>query len=68
MAFCDHCQGQRFDRSRILRKLRELRRELHANGKGPQADEAIEHALNTVRALDIPHLEFEDYSDDVVVH
>jgi hypothetical protein len=68
MAFCDHCEGQRFDRSRVLRRLRELRRELRAARGGAKADEAIEHALNAVRALDIPHLELEHYSDDVVLH
>jgi len=68
MSFCDHCQGQRFDRSRVLRRLRELRRELQAARAGAKADAALEHALNAVRALDIPHLEVDDYSDDVVVH
>ena len=28
MSFCDHCQGQRFDRARILRALREARKQL----------------------------------------
>jgi hypothetical protein len=32
------------------------------------ADAAIMRALDTVRELDIPHLEPEDYPDDVVVH
>ena len=68
MAFCDHCQGQRFDRSRVLRKLRALRRELHAARCGAKVDDAIVEAMAAIRSLDIPHLEWEDQADDVVVH
>jgi hypothetical protein len=68
MAFCDHCQGQRFDRSRVLRRLRALRKELHAARCGPKADDAIVRAIAAIRSLDIPHLEWEDDLEDVVIH
>ena len=54
MSFCDHCDGQRFDRSRTLRALRRELRECAP--QGPERD-AILRALKTIRALDIPHLE-----------
>lgn len=68
MAFCEHCQGQRFDRSRVLRTLRALRRELQGARGGPKVDAALARALDAVRSLDIPHLDVDEYSDDVVVH
>lgn len=68
MAFCDHCQGQRFDRARVLRRLRELRKDLQQRRAGAKADEALEHALNAVRALDIPHLDVEEYDPGEIVH
>jgi hypothetical protein len=67
MSFCDHCEGQRFDRARVLRALRQVQRELRASRAGAKCDRAIAAALNAVRDLDIPHLEFEP-EDDVVVH
>jgi hypothetical protein len=66
MSFCEHCQGQRFDRARVLRALREVRsawREKHGGGK---TDAALAAALNAVRALDIPHLEPDDDYGEVV--
>jgi len=66
MNYCEHCQGQRFDRARVLRALRQVREDLRKEGV-PQADEALVLALNAVRALEIPHLEPED-EDDQVVH
>jgi len=70
MSFCDHCEGQRFDRSRVLRLLR---RQLREN-RGPQparqaAHEALSRAIEAVRSLDIPHLErLDDIVDGEVVH
>ena len=70
MSFCDHCEGQRFDRSRVLRLLR---RQLREN-RGPQAarqaaHEALSRAIEAVRSLDIPHLEpLDDVVDGEVVH
>jgi hypothetical protein len=67
MAFCDHCQGQRFDRARVLRALRRVRLELRAEKRHGQAGAALRRALDAVRALDIPHLDV-DEPDDQVVH
>ncbi len=67
MNYCEHCQGQRFDRARVLRALRQVREELQNKEGARQADEALVLALNAVRALEIPHLEPED-EDDQVVH
>jgi len=67
MNYCEHCQGQRFDRARVLRALRQVREDLRRGEGARQADEALVLALNAVRALEIPHLEPED-EDDQVVH
>jgi hypothetical protein len=67
MSFCDHCQGQRFDRSRVLRALRQLRQELRTAHGGSKVDAAMAQAIEAVRALDVPHLEIEE-QDDVIVH
>jgi hypothetical protein len=64
--FCEHCQGQRFDRARVLRALRRVREELRQKGAAGDADGAIVLALRTVTALEIPHLEVEEESE--VVH
>jgi len=66
MSFCEHCEGQRFDRARVLRALRRVRRQLrHARG-GTKAETAIAEALDAVRALDIPHLELEPAEGEIV--
>jgi hypothetical protein len=65
MSFCEHCQGQRFDRSRVLRALRELQKSVRAT-KGKAASEVVASAMRAVRGLDIPHLEVEDVVDEVV--
>ena len=65
MSFCEHCEGQRFDRARVLRALRELRKDF----RGPdrrRAVAALNLALKAVRTLDIPHLEDDDETHDVV--
>ena len=64
--FCDHCHGQRFDRARVLRALRQVRAHLRTTDRRAGADEAIRRAIATVRALEIPHLEFEDEIDSVI--
>lgn len=61
MSFCDHCEGQRFDRAQVLRTLRAVQKGLPRNSRG---DEALTAAINAVRALDIPHLERLDESVD----
>lgn len=66
MNFCEHCQGQRFDRARVLRVLRQIREDLRGNDRGSEADRALLVALNAVRALEIPHLEPEGAENHVV--
>ena len=68
MAFCDHCQGQRFDRAQVLRSLRATRKRLRAAGER-EAERCLAGAIEAVRSLEIPHLEVEDAtSDGDVVH
>ena len=64
MSFCEHCEGQRFDRARVLRALRQLRRELRSTDR--PAAEAVSAALHAIRTMDIPHLELEDETYAVV--
>jgi hypothetical protein len=66
MSFCEHCEGQRFDRAQVLRVLRATRKTLR---KYSRADEALGMAIKAVRALEIPHLErFDDTFDEQIVH
>lgn len=66
MSFCEHCAGQRFDRARVLRTLRQMRQTLRATGRGGELDNMLVAALDAVRALDIPHLEPEPEEDHVI--
>ena len=66
MSFCEHCDGQRFDRAQVLRALRRARRELRGPRGRTAADEALAFALKTVAALEIPHLEIEHDSGEIV--
>ena len=69
MSFCEHCEGQRFDRARILRVLREARQRLRRSDTTCSADYALQSALEAVRALDVPHIErVDEVGDDEVVH
>jgi hypothetical protein len=63
MSFCEHCQGQRYDRAQVLRTLRAMRRQWRGEGKRARC-EALDAAIREVRRLDLPH--FEDPDDDVV--
>lgn len=65
MSFCEHCEGQRFDRARVLRALRQLRKDLQ-RGRRHREDDALKLALETIRTLEIPHMEFVDQTDEVV--
>lgn len=65
--FCEHCQGQRFDRARVLRALRQVQRDLRRNRGEMTGEDAIDLALRSVMALDVPHLEPEE-DDSPVVH
>ena len=69
MSFCDHCEGQRFDRARILRILRATRKRLQRPEEACSADRSLAMAIEAVRNLDIPHLDFDDdVVDGEVVH
>ena len=65
MSYCEHCEGQRFDRARVLRALRQVLKNLaREDCRTPQR--ALDLALQAVRALEIPHLEWEDETEHVV--
>jgi hypothetical protein len=70
MSFCDHCEGQRFDRAQVLRVLRAVRKDARNKSRGwRRTDEALGLAIKAVRAMDIPHLEHvNELSDEEVVH
>jgi len=68
MSFCEHCQGQRFDRARVLRTLRQLRSDVRSAQAGAKVDAALARALAAIKQLDIPHLETDDDYTDEVVH
>ena len=69
MGFCEHCAGQRFDRAQVLRALRAARRKLLKRGRGSQADAALAAAIQAVRSLEIPHIEyFDETSGEEVLH
>jgi len=68
MSFCDHCDGQRFDRAQVLRVLRATRKLLREPNAACSADQTLASAIEAVRALEIPHLEPVDELDDQVVH
>lgn len=65
MEYCEHCEGQRFDRARVLRALRSIRQGLRA-GDGRDARAVIDQALRAVQDLDLPHLDFEDFNDEII--
>jgi hypothetical protein len=68
MAFCEHCEGQRFDRAQVLRVLRDLRRDVRKSRGSQAADRVLQLAILTVRRLEIPHLEVVESSEGVVIH
>ena len=68
MSFCEHCQGQRFDRARVLRALRQAREELRATRSSGKVDAVLLAAMHAVRALDIPHLGPPEPEEDEVIH
>jgi len=68
MSFCEHCEGQRYDRAQVLRLLRDTRRKLRSKS-GCRPDEALTAAIEAVRALEIPHLEYlDEVLEDQIVH
>ena len=71
MSFCDHCEGQRYDRARVLRALRATQRRLRKSNADAtcSADQTLALAIEAVRGLDIPHLEvFDEVVDGEIVH
>jgi imidazolonepropionase-like amidohydrolase len=69
MSFCDHCEGQRFDRAQVLRVLRATRKRLRKANTACSADQTIALAIEAVRTLEIPHLESaDDLVDGEVIH
>ena len=69
MSFCDHCEGQRFDRAQVLRALRAARKRLPKPGIACSVDQALAMAIEAVRALEIPHLErVDDLVEGEVIH
>ena len=57
MSFCEHCQGQRFDRAQVLRALRETQHRLRQSSASKAAEKTLAVAIDTIRRLEIPHLE-----------
>ncbi len=69
MGFCEHCAGQRFDRAQVLRALRDARRKLPRRGRASPADAALAAAIQAVRSLEIPHVEyFDETTGEEVLH
>jgi len=68
MGFCEHCEGQRFDRAQVLRVLRATRRQLRGQSRLTTTDDVLEMAINVVRSLEIPHLDVLDDMPDEVIH
>jgi hypothetical protein len=65
MDYCEHCAGQRFDRARVLRTLRQIRQELRTATRRKD-EKTIDRAIRAVRELDIPHLELVEFDDEIV--
>jgi hypothetical protein len=65
MSYCEHCEGQRFDRARVLRALRQLQKDLGGRARG-RPDDVIDLALKAIKTLDIPHLEWMEDGDEIV--
>ena len=66
MSFCEHCDGQRFDRAQVLRVLRATQKNInHQKDKEISVDDALHLVIMAVRNLEIPHLEM---LNDTVVH
>ena len=68
MGFCEHCEGQRFDRAQVLRVLRATRLQLRGQRRVTTAEDVLAMAINAVRSLEIPHLEVLDEMPDEVIH
>jgi hypothetical protein len=65
MSYCEHCEGQRFDRARVLRALRQVRKQLSPADRR-RCDAVLERGLKAIKALDIPHLEVVEIGDEII--
>jgi hypothetical protein len=65
MSYCEHCEGQRFDRARVLRALRQVRKQLSSADRRT-CDAVLDRALKAIKALDIPHLEVVEVGDEII--
>ena len=65
MSYCEHCEGQRFDRARVLRALRQVRQQLSPVDRR-RCDGAFDLAIKAIKTLDIPHLELLDDGDEII--
>ena len=61
MSFCEHCQGQRCRRAQVLRL--QTRRKLRQCSASKAAERTLAVAIDTIRRLEIPHLEPDE--DDI---
>jgi len=69
MSFCNHCEGQRFDRAQVLRALRAVRKQVRRKKTSAAAEEIIALAIEAVRTLDIPHFDpIDEVVDGEVIH
>ena len=69
MSFCEHCEGQRFDRAQVLRTLRATQKSLRSQRRACRAEEALALAIKAVRELELPHLErLDEPTEGQVVH
>lgn len=65
MSYCEHCEGQRFDRARVLRAVREIRRQLRGT-EHPGSAEALALVLDALKVLEIPHLDVQEFDDEII--
>ncbi len=65
MSYCEHCEGQRFDRARVLRALRQVRKELSPADRRT-CDAVLARAVQAVKALDLPHLEVVEVGNEII--
>ena len=70
MSFCEHCEGQRFDRARVLRAIRQVQRQARDAACGGEVEAALVRALDAVRVLDVPHLGpvDEEEEEELIIH
>jgi hypothetical protein len=69
VSFCDHCQGQRFDRAQVLRALRAARKRLRGAHGSREAEHILAVVIETVRTLEIPHFDpVDEVVDGEVIH